>query len=354
MKTKLNIAGWSLAALLVMLVWSGCGGSGGGGPVSVTLTANPQIVQTGDPTTLQWTSQGANRVQSSNFNATQITGSRQVMPSAATTYSITVSNGHQNASASVLVTPENMPPAPQPGATINDLFFVQTLNYYNLYTLSSVSSPPFAPQFEMTDNQFPVPVSYQTLATPPTNFDLQLQSEQDFTMWWQADHRVAIISGVPMTSARIKVELVQSISYGSINNIIGLTTASLNNGAQYEVRVATDDPTTTPPTPMSFSDVQKTLAHELGHTLGMGHSPDYHDLMYYQSNAMQGDRPSRFLTYGDASTIWTTFTNRFINWFSSRPAITPAGSGFSAPSRRANVRVTAQDGTVICVYRKEH
>ena len=348
----LRLAACCLAAFLMLLLWAGCSGGGGGGvnPVSVTLTATPEIVQSGQGVALHWESQNATTVTSSNFGASAVNGTKQVTPAAVTTYTITVSNGERTASANVKVTPLNMPPVPVQGATVNDPFFVGSENYFYLYGSTQHADAPFTSNYLFADGHYPAGFSYQTVTDPPSGFVLSTECENSITLWAQADPRVCMISGVTPTTARVKVSLTESISYGGVSNIIGLTKAVPNaNGPCFEVSVATIDPYDSQM--MSMMEIQRTLTHELGHVLGLGHTPDIRDVMYYQSNGAQGFTPARFLTFGDARAIWSTLTARLVNWHPERPTVTPGGAGMVLLDRsQRHAYITDEGGVVICVY----
>jgi len=76
------------------------------GTVSVSLGANPTTINSGQSTTLSWTSSGATQVvqNETNFAASGVNGSLAVSPAATTTYTITVKKGNQKAADSVTVT----------------------------------------------------------------------------------------------------------------------------------------------------------------------------------------------------------------------------------------------------------
>jgi len=332
-----------LLAFLLLLVWTGCGG--GGNDLSVTLNATPDIAVSGESTTLEWSSHNATRVVSSNFGAATVNGSTQVSPTGMTTYTITVGDGDHTATASLSL--PYAPAEPVAGANPSEPFYVQTSNYFNEYTSQTA---PFPTNYQMASELYPVPVSYETISTPPGGFDLKTEGERAVTKLAEADPRICILSGVAPANARIKTSLVDSISYNNQNNIIGLTRVSMVNGTPYyDVSVVTIDPANGGPMP--YYEIQRTLTHEYGHAFGLGHAPDTRDLMYYRSNEDQGGTPDTFVTYGDATALWTTLCARLVNWYPERDTIVQAG----APVIRSDAgfrhkHVTDEDGTIVCVY----
>jgi len=246
--------------------------------------------------------------------------------------------------------PYTAPPAPQLGKTALDYFFVKTANYYTLYTDATA---PFSPSYQLADNHYPIPIAY--LQSPaPEGFDMATETEAAIRGWAQADPRVSAISGAPVGSERVSVVLTESISYQGLSNIIGLTKVNYDsNGPHFEVFVATKDPYDN--TPMTNAELRKTLYHEMGHALGLGHSPDMHDVMYPSVTALQGQTFKTFLTYGDAMAIWSTLNNRHINWVQDRPTVTQADQAAGALSTdvKATARVTDTGGQVVCVYTRD-
>lgn len=264
-------------------------------------------------------------------------------------------SGGNNTSTAVLG-PFTAPPAPEVGATASSPFFVDTSNYFYNYL-----TPPFPVNDQMTNVDYPVTVAYQNVTTPPSGFVLSQQSEQSVTLWAQADPRVAIVSGVAASAARINVYLVNSIAYDDVPDIIGLTQLTGNSSnPTFAIYITTIDPVTG--TPLANVDMSRVLTHEFGHAFGLGHSSDLQDVMYYLANSEQGATPASFLTYGDAMAIYTTLSNRHINWVPTQPTITPASSEILATKATAlttrttvvhtAATVTDEQGTVVCVYHR--
>lgn len=333
-----RLAGW--VPVLCLLLWlAGCGGSSDDG-FTVTLSATHVAVSAGQSTELHWYSSGSPVVESSNFGAVSASGKVTVTPAATTTYTLTVREGEARATASVTITLAPAPPAPVAGATASEPFFVPTDNYF----LSQ--STPFLYANQFADVHYPLPIAY-AVGNAPAGFVLPAESERSVRAWAQADPRITVVSGVPVGSERVKVFLVPTIQFGTQQNIIGLTRYYPGSVPYYEVYVSTQDPQTKDL--RSLSEIRKTLAHELGHVWGLGHSPDSRDLMYYRTTTQQGTTPETFLTLGDALTLWTTLTNRLIVWVPTRPPVSFGGAGVQAlPADRARLR--AEDGVVVCVY----
>lgn len=255
------------------------------------------------------------------------------------------SNGDKKSS------PASFVPSPMPQQA---QFRVVTDNYFDHYNEGD-GDPPFSLFWQFADANYPVPVSYEKSTEEPAGFGLVADTKETIRCWAAADRRVAAISGVTPAAARIRVILTDKITYGGYTNIIGLTTVQDTNVPSFKVEVATkylrsggDPSNANDYIEMPANEVLKTLAHELGHALGLGHSPDAYDLMYYQANSNQGKDFSTFLTYGDGIALWTTLNAREVNWIQTRPTITEASQ--PTVTNVARTRSESREGQVICVY----
>jgi peptidoglycan-associated lipoprotein len=94
---------------------------------TVSLQANPTSINTGDSTTLSWTSTDATQLTiSPGVGAVTAQGSTKVTPSDSTTYTVTASGPGGSADSSVRVTVAQPPPPPPPPAAIDyDALFLQ-------------------------------------------------------------------------------------------------------------------------------------------------------------------------------------------------------------------------------------
>jgi peptidoglycan-associated lipoprotein len=109
---------WALTVVVLsmMIFASACGGKKPAAPAApppppppaptATLTANPNTVNAGQPTTLSWETANATDVSIDGIGAVDATGSRQVTPADSTTYHLVAkgAGGTQEATARVTVT----------------------------------------------------------------------------------------------------------------------------------------------------------------------------------------------------------------------------------------------------------
>jgi hypothetical protein len=99
---------------------------------TVTLTANPQIIQPGEITTLSWTSTNAtSAILDNDIGAVEMNGSLTLSPNVTSTYTIAVSGsgGTKTASATVIVTSGKKCYAYIPDATDKNIRIIDTDTY---------------------------------------------------------------------------------------------------------------------------------------------------------------------------------------------------------------------------------
>lgn len=114
-----NCMKWALTVVVLsmMIIVSACGGKKSAPPPpappppppaapTATLTANPNTVSAGQPTTLSWQTSNASDVSIDGLGTVEASGSRQVTPADSTTYHLVAkgSGGNQEATARVTVT----------------------------------------------------------------------------------------------------------------------------------------------------------------------------------------------------------------------------------------------------------
>src|SRR5204862_6686142 len=90
---------------------------------TASLTANPNTVDKGQPTTLTWETTNATDINIDGVGAVKPSGSQQVTPAESTTYHLSAkgAGGTQGETARVTVNTPS-PPPPPPSATEEDLF----------------------------------------------------------------------------------------------------------------------------------------------------------------------------------------------------------------------------------------
>ena len=91
---------------------------------TASLSANPNTVDAGQPTTLTWQTTNATDVSIDGIGTVDLSGSRQMTPVDSTTYHLVAkgTGGTQDATARVTVNPAPAPPAATSNATEEELF----------------------------------------------------------------------------------------------------------------------------------------------------------------------------------------------------------------------------------------
>jgi len=110
-------------------------------PPTASLSANPNTITQGQPTTLTWQTTNATVVSIDGIGAVETSGSRQVTPSDSTTYHLVAkgAGGTQDATARVTVNvPPPPPPPPPPGPTEEELFAQNVKDVYFDYDKADV------------------------------------------------------------------------------------------------------------------------------------------------------------------------------------------------------------------------
>lgn len=110
------------------------------GPTA-SLTASPNTVDKGSPTTLTWQTTNATDVSIDGIGAVQPSGSQQVTPADSTTYHLVAkgAGGTQEATARVTVNAPPPPPPPmQPTVSEEDLFSQNVKDIYFNYDAADV------------------------------------------------------------------------------------------------------------------------------------------------------------------------------------------------------------------------
>jgi len=105
---------------------------------TATLAAAPDMIQQGQSTTLNWSTQNANDIVISGLGTVPASGSRSITPGSSTTYTLTAKGpgGSQDASTRVTV---NVPVArSQPGESEQDLFARSVKDVYFDYDKSNL------------------------------------------------------------------------------------------------------------------------------------------------------------------------------------------------------------------------
>ena len=85
---------------------------------SVSLTANPESINSGQSSTLTWTSNNTTSCSATWTSSTAVNGSQSVSPNSSTTYSITCSSPSGDANDSASITVDGVPPPAAPSVSL--------------------------------------------------------------------------------------------------------------------------------------------------------------------------------------------------------------------------------------------
>jgi len=107
---------------------------------TASLSANPNTINQGDPTTLTWQTTNATEVNIDGIGAVDTSGTRQVTPAESTTYHLVAkgAGGTQDATARVTVNAAPAPPPTTSNATEEELFARNVKDVYFDYDKADI------------------------------------------------------------------------------------------------------------------------------------------------------------------------------------------------------------------------
>jgi peptidoglycan-associated lipoprotein len=176
---------------------------------TASLSANPNTVQQGQPTTLTWETTGATDVTIDGIGAVQPSGSQQVTPTESTTYHLAAkgAGGTQEATARVTVTQAAAPTAAAPSPTEEDLFASSIKDVYFDYDKSDIRG----------DQQSSVQADAAFLGQHANvNFTVEGHCDERGSTEYNlalGDQRAVSVK-TALTSAGVPVSRIKTISYG--------------------------------------------------------------------------------------------------------------------------------------------
>src|SRR4029079_13997488 len=175
---------------------------------TASLTANPNTVEKGQPTTLTWETTNATDINIDGVGAVKPSGSQQVTPAESTTYHLSAkgAGGTQEATARVTVnTPP--PPPPAPSATEEELFSQTVKDVYFDYDKYDVRG----------DQAAALQADAQFLAQHPNiNFTIEGHCDERGSTEYNlalGDNRANAVKNA-LTSAGVNASRIKTISYG--------------------------------------------------------------------------------------------------------------------------------------------
>jgi peptidoglycan-associated lipoprotein len=105
---------------------------------TATLTANPDVIQQGQQTTLTWQTSNANDITIAGLGTLSTSGSRTITPSASTTYTLVAKGPGGTSDASTRVTVNAAVAATTPAPSDEDLFARNVKDVYFDYDKSNI------------------------------------------------------------------------------------------------------------------------------------------------------------------------------------------------------------------------
>ncbi len=209
----------TLAALAAILMLGACHGGKKVPPPppppppppspTASISVSPDTIQTGQSATLTWQTSNATDVSIDGIGAVQASGSRQVSPSASTTYHLTAkgSGGSQEATTRLTVTQPPPPPPTTPSPTETELFNQNVKDVYFDYDKADVRS----------DQQAAIQADAQFL-NQHTNINFTVEGhcdERGSTDYNLAlgDKRATSVKDA-LVSAGVSASRIKTISYG--------------------------------------------------------------------------------------------------------------------------------------------
>jgi peptidoglycan-associated lipoprotein len=176
---------------------------------TASLSANPNTVNQGQPTTLTWETTNATDVSIDGIGAVQPSGSQQVTPTDSTTYHLTAkgAGGNQEATARVTVTQPAPPVAAAPSPSEEDLFASSIKDIYFEYDKSDIRG----------DQQSSIQADVQFLNSHQgINFTVEGHCDERGSTEYNlalGDQRAAAVKNA-LTQAGVPVSRIKTISYG--------------------------------------------------------------------------------------------------------------------------------------------